>query len=313
VLDQAVIVLRFAQYGAAAVLLGLPLFFLFAWRPETRMGALAPPWPRALLVVASGGLLVASAIGLFLQIAVMAGSLSGAFEPAAIAAVVTGMGLGKSALVRSGVALVALLIALVAGPGRRTWVALGTLGAVAIASFPWMGHGAATEGAEGWAHLAADIVHGWAAALWIGALVGFLVFIRAARLAPELTSVLHGGLHRFSGLGTLLVATLVASGIVNSWFLVGPDQISGLWTSDYGRLLLLKIVLFIGMLVLAAANRFRHTHALGLGLGLSTQRSKPAELGALHRSVLLEATLGFSILALVAWFGTLPPPASHAG
>jgi len=291
--------------------MGLPLFFLFAWRPEGRKGVLVAPWPRALLIGASAGLLVASAVGLFLQIAVMAGSIAGALDPGAVTAVITGMGLGKSALVRAGVAAVALLIACLAKPGRGLWISLATLGALAVASFPWMGHGAATEGAEGWAHLAADVVHGWAAAVWIGALAGFLVFLRAARLTPDLTVILHGGLHRFSGVGTLLVAILVATGLINSWFLVGLDQISGLWTTDYGRLLLLKIALFTGMLGLAAANRFRHTPALALEL--STPRAKPAELGALRRSVLLEALLGFAILALVAWFGTLPPPASHLG
>lgn len=84
--------------------------------------------------------------------------------------------------------------------GPTTWIALGIVGAVATASFPWVGHGAATEGAVGWGHLAAGIVYDCAPGIWRSALVGLLVFLRAARLGPELTPVLHGALHRFSDL-----------------------------------------------------------------------------------------------------------------
>lgn len=83
-----------------------------------------------------------------------------------------------------------------------------------------------------------------------------------------------------------------------------------MWTTDCGRLLLLKLVLFIGMLALAAANRFRHTPTLSNAV--STQLGGPADLHSLRGSVVLEAVLGFTVFALAAWFGTLPPPASHS-
>ena len=119
---------------------------------------------------------------------------------------------------------------------------------------------------------------------------------------------LHRALHGFSGVGTAVVAVLLATGAINGWFLVGLDHLNGLWTTAYGRLLSLKLVLFVVMLGLAAANRFHLTPALGRGLG--AQDSEGAALAHLRRSVILETALGFGVLALVAWFGTLAPPAA---
>jgi putative copper resistance protein D len=218
------------------------------------------------------------------------------------------MDLGKSALVRALLALLALVITLIVKRGRGLWLAVAALGTAAVASFTWMGHGAATEGARGWVHLIADVLHSWMAAVWIGALVGFVLLLFSSRRDTPRLESLHRALHRFSTVGTLLVAVLVITGLINSWFLVGLDHIAGLWTTEYGRLLLVKIGLFIGMLGLAAANRFRHTPALGANLG--GEHAGGVSLAELRRSVATEAFLGFAVLALVAWFATLPPPAS---
>src|SRR3546814_5555498 len=59
-----------------------------------------------------------------------------------------------------------------------------------------------------------------------------------------------------------MVGLIVVTGFVNGLFLVGLDNVmraaSGLW----GQLTLAKIALFLGMLVMAAANRFRLTPGL---------------------------------------------------
>ncbi len=119
---------------------------------------------------------------------------------------------------------------------------------------------------------------------------------------------LHDALARFSGLGSLIVAAIVVSGLVNSWFLVGPTRLEGLWMTFYGRLLLVKLALFAGMLGLAAVNRFRLTPALGGALGHSVDPA--GAIKALRASVGLELTAGITVLAAVAWLGTLAPPAS---
>jgi putative copper resistance protein D len=306
-LDEAVIALRFVQYGAAAILMGSSLFLLYAL-PQTGPAASAGlRWPRPLFAAAAIILLLATAAGLLFQTAGMAGSLADAIKPESVSAVL-GMNLGTSALVRAFLALLALVIVLAARPGAGLWLAVAAPGTAAMASFSWMGHGAATDGAGGWIHLIADVLHSWTAAVWIGALVGFVLLLYSSRRDSERLKALHRALHRFSAIGTLLVAVLVATGLINSWFLVGLDHVAGLWTTDYGRLLLVKIGLFGGMLGLAAANRFRHTPALSANL--TGELAGGVSLAELRRSVATEAFLGFGVLALVAWFGTLAPPAS---
>jgi putative copper resistance protein D len=193
-------------------------------------------------------------------------------------------------------------------PGRRLWIIGGLLGAIATASFAWSGHGAATEGpGQAW-HLLSDAVHGWAAALWVGALAGFSLLLRPRSHDLADATALYAALHRFGGLGSALVAVLIATGLVNSGFLVGLDHIEGLWTTPYGQLLSLKLVLFVAMLGLAAANRFALTP--GLGRVLVDPTGRQTAVTALRRSLVIETGAGVAVLTLVAWFGTLAPPAS---
>src|SRR3546814_18271615 len=88
----------------------------------------------------------------------------------------------------------------------------------------------------------------------------------ASRASPTDDAVYVRALHRaldgFAGVGTAIVGLIVVTGFVNGLFLVGLDNVmraaSGLW----GQLMMAKIVLFLGMLVMAAANRFRLTTGL---------------------------------------------------
>ncbi len=307
-LEPAVVVLRLAQYLGAMVLMGSSLFFVYALPGRGDGSAAEAPWASRLLACA-GTLLAATALLSILgQASILSGSFSEGLKPETLSAVATGMDLGKAAIIRAAAAGLAVLLILVLKPSRTTWIVAATLGAIATASLAWMGHGAATEGVGASLHLVSDILHAWAAAVWIGALVAFLLLLRTPTLTPAATGALHRALHGFSGVGTAVVAVLLATGAINGWFLVGLDHLNGLWTTAYGRLLSLKLVLFVVMLGLAAANRFQLTPALGRGLG--AQDSEGAALDHLRRSVILETALGFGVLALVAWFGTLAPPAA---
>jgi putative copper resistance protein D len=93
---------------------------------------------------------------------------------------------------------------------------------------------------------------------------------------------------------------------VNSWFLVGPDHLASLFTTPYGQVLLVKLLLFAAMLGLAGLNRFRLTPALGQAL----DAGGASALASLQRSLALETAAAFLVLALVAWLGTLPPVSS---
>lgn len=304
-LEPAVILLRLVQYAGAMILFGSSLFLVYALSADGQGSGAQLGWSRRLLAWSAAGLLAASVLGLLAQTSILAGSIREGLTPASLSAVITSMSIGPSALARAGAGAIALAALATQRPGRILWWTCAGLGAVACASFAWMGHGAATEGPPGLLHLAADVLHALAAGAWIGALVVFFGLLRRRSGDVDLDRALHKALHRFSGVGSALVATLVATGLVNSWFLVGPTRLPRLWTTPYGQLLSLKLALFVGMLALAATNRFRHTPALGAALGGA--RSRRPALQALRRSLLWESALSLAVLGLVAWLGTLAP------
>ncbi|MFZ3008266.1 MAG: copper homeostasis membrane protein CopD [Phenylobacterium sp.] len=303
-LEPAVIVLRLLQFMGAMVLFGSSLFLIYALPREGPGSGVELGWPRKVLAWAAGVVLAASVVGLLAHTSILAGSIREGMTASSLSAVMTTMSMGPSTLIRASAAALAL-VALQRRASRSTWWLCAGLGAVISVSFAWMGHGAATEGALGLLHLSADILHTLAAGAWIGALVAFFLLLRPRAPSVILDGVLYKALHGFSGVGTGLVAMIVATGLVNSWFLVGPARISGLWTTPYGQLLSLKLLVFVSMLALAAANRFRLTPALGAAID-DGQASDHA-LGALRRSLLLETTLSILVLGLVAWLGTLAP------
>ena len=105
---------------------------------------------------------------------------------------------------------------------------------------------------------------------------------------------------RFSTLGIASVGTVLATGIVNTFELTG--NVAALFGTGYGRLLLVKIALFLTMLAIAAVNRTRLTPQLVAG----GAAAGPA-LRQLRTNALIEAVIGALILFIVAMLGTLPP------
>jgi copper resistance protein D len=98
------------------------------------------------------------------------------------------------------------------------------------------------------------------------------------------------------------VGTLLATGIINSWILVGSFR--GLVATDYGLLVMGKIVLFTTLTSIAAVNR------LWLTPRLSEPPGSFLQVGALHglaRNVAIEIALGLSVFVLVGALGTLHP------
>ena len=289
-----------------AALFGLSAFSLYGLRLGERDDAIAlRPW---LTASAALGLLL-SAAGLILMASAMAGSPFWPIDQAAAAALLGGSAVGTAWKVRM-VALVIAGGAALLARGRASWLAMAMIAAAAaLATLAWNGHGAASEGSTGWLHLTADILHLLAAGLWVGALFGLLLLM--ARRAEEIDAahlrLTHRALHGFGSVGTLVVVTLVVTGLINSWLLVGPTNFMALGTTLYGLLLLAKLALFAGMLGLASLNRFRLTPAFERSIAMNDHRGA---LRALRVSLAIETACVIGILALVAWLGTLAPPAS---
>lgn len=306
--DGALIGLRFALYMVLAALFGLSAFSLYGLRASERGDAFAlRPW---LAASAIAGLLL-SVGWLVLMASAMAGTPPWPVDRAAIDGLLTSSAVGSAWKLRM-VALAAAGLAAMTTPGRGPWTLLVALfSAVALATLAWTGHGAMDDGTIGWVHLAADIVHLLAAGIWAGALLGLILLVTrsASRVDAAHLGLTHRALHGFGTVGTIVVAAIVITGLVQSWLLVGIGNVASLPATLYGQLLLTKLTVFAAMLGLAALNRFRLTPAFERSIAAADHRGA---LAALRRSLVIETACVITILLLVAWLGTLAPPASAA-
>lgn len=291
------------------LLLGLPAFGLYALKgPEQASGAVLP-FRRLIGLLAVVGIAL-SAGALILLAASMSGVALGDVDRESVDAVVTGTSIGAAWQVRVAALLATIWLSIMGWRKPKLGLAFAVMtGAVALGSLAWTGHGAAGEGRTGWMHLGSDIVHLLAAGVWIGALfaLSLLLFRQTSAMSGEHVILSHRTLEGFSAVGTVVVAVVILSGLVNSWILIGPENIPELFTTLYGQLLLAKLALFAGMLALAWTNRFRLTPALAVALHAEDHEGA---VQALRRSLLLETAAALGILLFVAWLGLLAPPGS---
>lgn len=304
--DWPLIGARFALYVLLSGLFGLSAFSLYGLPANSRKDAL--PLSRWLACLAACGL-VLSTVALAIMAAAMAGTAPWPIDRDAIRLLLNGTPAGTAWWARVAALAVAGLAGGVAR-GRSSWLGLATLAsAVALATLAWAGHGAMDEGAAGRLHLAADIAHLVAAGAWIGALLGLILLVMrgAERIDVTHLRLSHRALHGFGTVGTALVGTIVFTGLINAWFLVGPAKILALAGDAYGQLLIAKLGLFAVMLGLASLNRIRLTPGLKRSIEAGDRQGA---LGLLRRSLAVEAGCALAILGVVAWLGTLEPPTS---
>jgi putative copper resistance protein D len=183
----------------------------------------------------------------------------------------------------------------------QLWRLLALAAACLVASIAWTGHAASTPSTLGYLHLASDALHLTATAAWIGGLVPLALLLRAFGCHPGWASLEADAVRRFSRLAMISVATLILTGFVNAWILVGSFR--GLVMTGYGQLLMLKLAVFAVMLVFASHNRLVLTPRLA-------SLSDEARQGALHallRNTLIEIAFGLLIFAVVGVLGTQHP------
>jgi copper resistance protein D len=310
IVDALGVAIRFALYLDLMVAFGLAAFGVLSLRGAERSTVL----PLRSVIIGAGVLgIVLSVLGLLAMAAAMAGLPLTAVDSETVTMLVNETAAGAAWLVRMA-ALAIGVVAQIVG-WRRPGLALSVTalaGGIAIATLAWTGHGAMDEGAIGWLHLGADIAHLIAAGVWIGALLGLstLVMRRAARIDDAHLALSRRALAGFSTTGTVVVAVIVISGLINSWLLVGPAGIRVIGDSLYGQLLVAKIMVFLAMVVLASVNRYLLTPTLGQAVGPG---DRAAAVDALRRSLGVETACAVAVLALVAWLGTLEPIVSTAG
>jgi putative copper resistance protein D len=306
-LEAGLIASRFLHYVAVLSLFGAALFPLYIF--GGRLNSF--PSDHAKLMVCLRRILfctvllaLVSGLGWFeFTTSLMADSADAMMKPSVLMSMMMGTDFGPlwaARLVLAG--LVGIL--LMRWPATVSFWLVPALAGVLLASLADTGHARITEGLGGVLHMASDAAHLLAAGLWLGGLwpLGIIVVASLNRVNGSDDGTAIGEvLQRFSGVGTIAVAILVASGLVNSWFLVGSP--GALISSTYGRMLLAKVVLFLMMTMLATANRFWITPQLDRVALPSTG----AWLRRLRRHVVGEQVLGLLVLALVSVLGTLQP------
>ncbi len=100
---------------------------------------------------------------------------------------------------------------------------------------------------------------------------------------------------RFSTAGHVAVAVVIATGIINTFLIIGSPPLN--WRLDYQFLLSVKILIVFVLVALAITNRYILVPRLARGPSLQLLKWATAA----------EMVLGLAVLGLVAVFGTMPP------
>ncbi len=310
VTDLLNIGIRFALYTNLMLLFGFPFFALYALKGAERVRTNILPL-RALIC----GLSASGFAFSVLSIAAMTASMMGVslldVDLTSISIMMFETPMGIAWLIRMIALLATLVVAFrmhaTNGLPKLLFVTLAS--GVALSSVAWTGHGAASEGTAGTAHLIADIAHLLGAGAWLGALAALMIIVvRAAEALDEAyLRMTHRLLKGFSVAGTIIVALVLGSGLMNSWMLVGAQNMLTFPVTLYGKLLIAKLLLFGVMLFLAAVNRCKLTP--GFERALQNGAASTAMM-QLRKSLAIELGIAVFILGLVAWLGTLATPQS---
>ena len=209
---------------------------------------------------------------------------------------------GKVELVRAGLALALLAVALVlrwgAGrPGRIPGAVAVVLAAGLVVTPAFGGHASVA----GPAALAADAAHVLAAATWVGGLA-FVVMALAFAL-EERWPLATRSVPRFSTMALVSVAVLVVAGSISGYLQVRAWR--GLWETEYGLLLLAKVALVLPLVALGAFNNRYAVPRLRAGV------AQPRERRRFLQAAGVELVVMVAIVGLTAVLVNAPPAKSE--
>lgn len=216
-------------------------------------------------------------------------------------------GLGQAVIWRTGystsigstaaVAFLALALAtgslLLRGSLPARLLSLAALLAVGLA-LAASGHASAAP--PQWLTRLSVFLHGVGITVWAGALVPLLLLF--ARRSPEAAPALR----RFSLAIPYAVLPLAAAGIILA--VIQLEHPYDIWTTAYGQVLLVKLVLVAALFALATLNRFWLTGP--------AERGEPQATDHLRRSLRAEIALVVAIFAVAALWRFTPPPRALA-
>jgi putative copper resistance protein D len=282
--DVAAVFAKAVTYAATFGAAGAVFFAAYC-------GALLRDQQRGLIRRLIGILVGVAAAAGILRILLLAGSMSGEIAgmfDSSYASMILRAGEGRA----SGVRIVGLALILFAFSKSPVFRGLAIAGATAAStSFAWVGHihGLAPNTAPS----LLLCLHLLCAAFWLGALPPLLILAAGAN-QPQIAAAAA----RFGKLALRVVAVLLAAGASLLLMLIGSA--AQFWSSDYGRMMAIKLIAVAALLGLAAWNKLALTPRL--------LRGEAPAVGLFRRSVLAEISVGVVILLTTAAFTTFTGP-----
>ena len=235
-------------------------------------------------------LLLASLLRLVAQSFALNGA-DGWSDRARLAALLGGTTWGTAWWLAVAATLVALAGLLLARRASTAGWALASLGSVGVAlAAALSGHAAAVPGRAVYA-VAIDTAHVLAAGGWLGTLLllvaaGLPAALRLSRDARGAAAA--AAVEAFSPVALTYAGVAAVTGAVSAWLQLGT--LGALWTSAYGRTLLVKLALLALVAATGAYNWRRVRPALGDESGARRVR----------RSATFELAMGAAVLAVTA-------------
>jgi putative copper resistance protein D len=294
---------RWMQFAAAMVLFGTSLFPFYAL-PSTGASE-----TTQVTRTARRALSIAALVGAVSALAWVAASILGITEdsgaladPDTLSQYFFETSFGRVWLLRLVLALLVLAVTVL---GRASLFArnastalVALLAGTLLVSQAWIGHPASLPGSERWLVTAAFALHVLGGAVWLGALVPLGLLLVRVRKGGGASDLAEFALRRFSPVGMIAVASILAGGIVNAISRAG--SLDAFVASTWGQIVMLKTVLFTAMIVFAILNRFV----------LMPHWSAQTEMTAarLARNIAYEQLAGLLILAASAMLAVFHPP-----
>jgi putative copper export protein len=167
----------------------------------------------------------------------------------------------------------------------RSTVAITSISLTIVAlTFSLSGHAASAERFRS-AVVSADALHVVTAGTWIGTLAVIVITWRALRELHAVAAIINA----FSPLALASAAMLTVSGVAGA--LVHVTPLSSVFTSSYGRVLLVKLFLVAIVIATGWFNWKRHTARISADEGTALQSGAIRELSAAVAVILATAAL----------------------
>lgn len=280
-------IIRFAADLAAALTIGWLVCAAFL---DPGSNTVSSTGRRDLLraVIAAGAWSVLSIVQLFFTLALVLGvPLDRALSPTVAATYAMDIPSTRAlAIIAIVAAIIAIGALLTASTGVSALWAVVATGAAALPALAGHGSGLGDHALA----LSAGTAHIIAALLWLGPLAAILVHAIFTRDGTSRYPV-QATARRFGVLAATCVAVLAASGLANAYTRL--DAVDQLWSTGYGQVVLIKIIVMVGLVALAAVIR---------------RRIMPGSLGGFVRWVSLEVGLIVVSFALGVTLALSPYP-----